>query len=404
MPAFHYLAYSSEGQREEGSIDAANEAKAWESLAALGLTVVTLSSDGGVPTRRSFALSGLLGTQVPIAAQADLAEQLAMLFAAKLPATEIVRMVTVGSENPVIRRHFVRMGRLLADGVDFPHAFERAGPGFSALFQSLVRVGHTTADPALIMQKLATALRRQEKLQSEISGALVYPFILMIGGIAVFLLMVLYLAPSLEPMFASVGRPVPAAIGFFLNVRAVLLNLGPFLAIAVGLIAVLAIVSARSKANVVKRLFLHLPVWGSIARNASLARLARSLHLMLVSGIPLSQALHRTSEHMVTEPFSEAFSRAAVAVETGGTAAAIFAESPQMPPVFRELFGLGEKTNALPGIMNTLASLLEDGVERKTQRLTKLITPVLTLVIGGGVGALVYSVMAAILSVNELAF
>lgn len=404
MPSFQYVAFSADGEKEQGSVDAPTDEKAWDDLAMQGLTVVSLTSAATTIPRQRPSFFATSQARIPVGAQADLAEELAILFNAHLPAHEIVRILSVGAEHPTIRRHFIRMSRLLADGIAFPSAFERAGTGFSPLFSSLVQLGQTTADPAPTMQKLASALRRQEKLRAELTGALTYPAILACGALAVFFLMVLYLAPKLEPMFASVERPMPGTIAFFLAVRDLLLHDTYLLAalVIIGTVG-LKLVTARSS-NVFSQLFARLPIWGNIAISTSLARLARSLNLMLAAGVPLSSALEQTAQQLATQSFAADFAKAAASVQSGGTASVVFSETPRLPIVFRELFSLGERTNALPSIMDTLATLLEDAVERKTQRITKLITPVLTLIIGGGVGGLVYSVMAAILSVNDLAF
>jgi general secretion pathway protein F len=398
---YRYVAYNVGGQREDGIVEFATENQAWDSLLGLGLTVIDLQSDGQAkpslfsnPFQRSLSLD----------VQADLAEQLAVLFAARLPVTDIVAVIQQGAERPALKQHFGRMAGLMADGMDFPQALEQAGPGLSPLFLSLARVGQASADPAPLMRTLASFLRRQEKLQAQISGALIYPLILLIGGIAVFLMMALYLAPALEPMFVSVNRPIPTGLAAFLWIGNVVRAQGVFLAL--GLLALIlgGTLVARRQSAALKRLILYLPIWGSIARSSSLSRLSRSLQLMLAAGKPLASALRDTATYLSNEPFAPLFAEASVAIEAGASASSVFATDTRLPSVFRELFSLGERTNTLAGITDALATALEDRAERQTGKATQLVTPVLTLIVGGGIGTLVYAVMGAILSVNDLAF
>ncbi|MFP3344538.1 type II secretion system F family protein, partial [Halomonas sp. SIMBA_159] len=95
---------------------------------------------------------------------------------------------------------------------------------------------------------------------------------------------------------------------------------------------------------------------------------------------------------------------AATALEEGRHAATVFDTSQLVPPTFRELFRIGEQTNRLTLTLNALSMAMNAQVEQSAQRFITLLTPVLTLVLGSGIGLLVYTLMGAILEVNELAF
>jgi general secretion pathway protein F len=247
------------------------------------------------------------------------------------------------------------------------------------------------------MSALARSLRRQEKLSSQISGALVYPAILMVAGLCVFLLMALFLAPRIATIFTSIDRPLPFGLGVFIAIGDVLRNWGVFL--FVGLVGLLV-----GAASVLRRLKFRIPVVGKLLREASLARLSRSLSLMLSAGVPLAPALREASTALPADPVAQVFETAATAIESGGAGRDVFAAAPELPASFRELYAIGERTNTLSRVLEAVAASLEDSTERNAQRMATLLTPLLTLVIGGSVSLLVYAVMSALLSVNDLAF
>lgn len=392
MPRFHYVAFTQDGKRETGSLDVSGESEAWEKLSSVGLSVVELSRGESARTRLPRPTH-----QLRLSVQADLADQLSVLFAAKLPTLEIVRVVELGATTPAVARMFSRIGHLLADGQALPAALQEAGRGLSPLFASLMRIGEATGDPAPLMAALARSLRRQEKLASQVSGALVYPAILLVGGLSVFLLMALFLAPRIATVFTSIDRPLPFELGLFIALGEGLQNWGWLLII--GLIGLTSLVIAP-----LFRLRYRLPLLGGLLREASLARLSRSLSLMLSAGVPLAAALKEASSAQPADPVALLFGQAAMAVESGGTGRDVFGAALNLPPSFRELYAIGERTNTLAPVMSAVAFGLEESVERKAQRATTLLTPILTLVVGGGVALLVYVVMSALLSVNDLAF
>jgi type II secretory pathway component PulF len=403
MPRFRYTAYSSDGVREDGALEVPTEAQAWDKLTSLGLTVVELLVESkSQPTPRWSGLA--FGNRIPLSAQADLADQLAVLFAARLSAMQVVETVEQGAVQPAIRRKFRRIGQLMADGRSFPDALSDAGDGLLPLFVNLARIGQAAGDPAPLMKSLATSLRRQQKMAAQISGALVYPMILVAGGFGILILMALYLAPQLATIFDSVEKPVPPELALFIAAGEVLQDWWWAFLIA-GLVAALSMPALRTRyraeiAGVVQR----LPVIGRVTRNASLARLSRSVQIMLSAGMPLAPTLRATASSAALDPLSRHFDQAAEAIEAGGTGRDIFSAVTALPSVFRALFAIGERTNTLPQVMDSIATALEDQTERQAQRAMTLLTPVLTLVIGGGIALLVYAVMGALLTVNDLAF
>jgi general secretion pathway protein F len=402
MPRFRYTAYSAEGVREDGTLDAASESQAWEKLTALNLTVVELLKDFGTSQVRPQGLRLVRG--IPIAAQADLAEQLAVLFQARLTAMQIVEVIEKGTSVPALRRKFQRIGQLMADGASFPNALSEVGSELSPLFVSLTRIGQETGDPSALMKSLATTLRRQQKMSSQISTALVYPAILILGGLGILALMSLYLAPRLATIFTSVEKEVPSAISLFIMIGSFLSNWWFVLVAMIFVCLVLLPVYARRHRYSVNLMVQKLPLFGPIARDASLARLSRSVQIMLAAGVPLAPTLRATATALPLEPLSRHFEAAAGSIEAGGTGREVFAEARDLPRLFQELFAIGERTNTLPTVTEAVATALEDQVERRVQRAMLLLTPVLTLVIGGGIAILVYAVMSALLSVNDMAF
>lgn len=401
MSRFRYVAYTTDGIREVGSLDAATEAQAWDKLTGLRLTVVELLSERGSAERPQ---RWEVGRRISLSVQAELAEQLAVLFEARLSAMQIVHVIEQGAVLPVVKRKFRRIGQLMAEGQEFPEALQEVADGLSPLFVSLARVGQTTGDPSHLLKSLATALRRQEKMASQIGGALIYPLILVIGGIGVMAMMALYLAPRLETIFTSVNKPVPVELSLFIGLGDVLRNWSLLLALAMATFALATPFILRRYRQSLLRLSHRLPLWGPIAHNAALSRLSRFVEMMLAAGVPLAPALVEAAAAMPDDPSAEVFGEAGRSIEAGGTGRDIFAANPTIPALFRELFSIGERTNTLPSVMASVATALEDQAERKAQRAITLVTPILTLVIGGGIALIVYSVMAALLSVNDLAF
>jgi type II secretory pathway component PulF len=401
MPRFRYTAYSPDGVREVGALDVATEAQAWDKLTSLGLTVVELLTDK--EDARTAGLSWTLTRRISLSVQADIAEQLAVLSSARLTAPQIVEVVEKSATLPTVKRKFQRMGRLMADGASFPDAFAESGADLHPLFVSLARIGHTTGDPSSLMKSLSITLRRQQKIAAQVTGSLIYPLILVIGGVGILALMSLYLAPRLATIFTSVDRPVPLEMSVFIGAGEFLRNWWPGLLLTGLVVALLVPVLARQSRWKAVSLIRRLPVVGEVTRDAALSRLARSVQIMLAAGMPLAPTLRAAAAALPSDPLSQHFDLAGAAIEAGGNGRDTFAKASGIPTMFRELFAIGERTNTLPSVMDAIATALEDLTERKAQQAMTLLTPILTLFIGGGIAFLVHAVMSALLTVNDLA-
>lgn len=406
MPIFHYEGFGGSGRREQGQVEAPDETRAYEVAQALGITVVRLWSgaqpSGDLPWYRRDLLAG--ADSLSFSDQAELAGQLAILYRARLPASDIVRIIAESADRTRLRDRFIRVERLMADGATLADAFARTGARAAPLFLAVLRLADASPHPAEALEALARFFRRQDALRRQIAGALVYPAILIAGAAGVLVLIALFLAPNLAPMFAAMDRPVPPSIAAFLALGGVLTTHGPLLALSAfaGLAALIVGWQNPAFAALRRRLWARLPYVGPIARMAELARIVRGVELLLRAGEPLPDAFRKAADSFAGPAHAPLFQRAAAAIEEGIPAASVLTPETGLPPLFARFFQVGERSNSLPEILPILSAHLDERVERALDRAMTLVTPLLTLIVGGGIAMLVYSVMDAILSVSDL--
>lgn len=407
MPSFRYEGINDEGKYEKGEISATDERSAYQALAAIGILSTNLSdNDAPLPIvpwyRKDIELGG---NRISLASQAEIASQLSVLLAAKIPVVDAVQILARSASGFAAQRRFGRIANLLKDGATLSDAFRSLNIEISPLFSSILKLTDEIAEPAAPVASLASFLRQQDRARRQFLGALVYPAVLIVTALGVLALVALFLAPNLRPMFEALNKPPPVAIAFFDAIgRLVTQNVG--LLSTVGLIiiffAALASQSTKLKANTGK-MAARAPLIGWSLRSAELARLTRSLAMLIEAGLPLSTAFRQTATVVGGETFSRSFVECADSLDEGYPAAAVLARNDRIPATYLELFRVAESSNMLSTVLPVLAADLEDRAEQSLGRVLTLMTPIMTLVIGGAIAMLVYSVMSAILSVNEIA-
>ena len=402
IPTYAYKAYNDRGAVETGQLDSPSDAAAYDTLRALGLTVVDLQLGAAAPAlpwwKRDITLGG---SDLSLGDQAALAEQMATMFRVRLPVLDMLRILSQGATRADLRGQMDRVARLVAEGMPFADAFAQSGPKVAPVFLSLLRAGQQSDAMPDQLADLARLLRLQDQLRGQVATALIYPAILIVAALAVVLIVALTLAPALAPLFVGQDRPMPLSLSIFLGLGGVITAWWPLLLALLAVAVTVAVLGLRAGWG---RVLFRLPLFGPLVRDAALLALVRSLALMLKAGRPLAEALRGLAEADRTGPFAPDLTAAVTALERGERAHAALAEGGRLPIIVRELFRVGEESNALVPVLDALSQTLAGQLEQSTQRVLRLLTPILTLVIGGAVGGLVYSIMGAVLSINDLAF
>lgn len=410
MPTFSYHGCDNDGAETSGTLEAQSEQVALETLQARGITAFSLNEgqknlgprDPWYRREITFGRKSLA-----LSTQANSAELMATLFAAGLSSAEVMRISAMSTEDPTVRRQFNRTYQRLEDGELLSQAFKEENQNFSPIFLSLVTVGDKANAAAQQLEDLASYLRRQNTIRQRLSSALIYPTILIVAAFALLLVIVFYLAPTLEPLFRSAGKPLPGTLATLLAIKDLvvsrwqLLLLGSFCATMAAAFAL----QTRTGKELWASFLARLPVLGTVLACAELARLTQSTVLLLSSGFNIAEAMNTAARANTNKtPLSATFQDSAASIQAGGTASEMISRNAYIPNFYIELFQVGESANQLPSTLTTLARALNSRVETQTQRLLLLFTPFITLSLGTGVGLLVYSLMGAILEISDIAF
>jgi general secretion pathway protein F len=153
----------------------------------------------------------------------------------------------------------------------------------------------------------------------------------------------------------------------------------------------------------VARTVLAMPVAGPLVKKLNVAVIARTLGSLLRNGVPLVQALPLAASVASNREFREALLQSAQTVKEGARVATAFKQSGVFPELALRFVAIGEEASRLDEMLIHLADVEDTQSRRMIETLFNLMTPALTLLIGGMVGGLILSVMQAVLSVNEIA-
>lgn len=403
MPSFRYRAYREGGDLAEGQIDAASVDAAETSLWAQGLTPfeLSISSDEKLPWWKRELYT-------PRTTRADLASftrEFSELYVSGVPLDDCLRILSDDASTEKMRRISSPLLASVLDGSTLADAMEKQSGVFSPEYLNVVRAGEISGTLGQAIEELADLIDRRAAVEARVKSALTYPIVLLGLGAVSIGIVVGVLVPSIAPVFAESGKPVPDALRILMTLRENwMLAVGAIAGLAVCVFGILAFVrKSPSRQLTFDGYKLQLPGIGIFVIQSETARFARTMGTLLKAGVPLLQASVSAQAVVHNRMIFSRIERAVALVREGASLANAFRHEETFPKVVIRMISVGEETAKLDKMLLRVAGMFEDRTQRSIDNFMSLLTPALTILIAGIVGGLVLSVMSAILSINELA-
>ncbi|MCU0910464.1 MAG: type II secretion system F family protein [Rhodobacteraceae bacterium] len=405
MPRFAYTAVAATGTPVSGEVAAETEALALDQIARRGLTPVSLTEggDAGPWWNRDIALFGTAGALRPATLERFFAT-LAALLGARLALPRALAFCAAEARDPRLAGALRTTLAEVENGAGLAVAMRAAGPAFPERFTALVAVGEAANRLPETVSRAAELLSAELKLSRELRAALIYPVILLAMSALVLGVVVFYLAPTLLPVFASAGAEPPVFLTFLAGLGTALSGGWPAVLAALAALILAARAFRGTLSRTVSGAFLRLPMTGPYLRKRETLRAFQALHLMIDSGAPLPRAIAAAREAVALPAFRATLREAEDRVVAGCTLGDALDAADLIDPMALALLRAGEESDRLAPTLAAASRTLAEDTARTLAQAVRVLTPVLTLAIALGVGAIILSTITAILDLNDIAF
>lgn len=404
MPSFKYKAYDRNGRVIQGVIDAGSRERALAGLHAQGLATAEVDQAAKSNAQPWWRMELSAPSTLDLDSLSVLTHELATILSADIPLDEALRIVSL---QPMLkdtaRRAVSSLLELVSEGQSLHGAMKHLGY-FPEYYWRLVQAGEASGALARVMQDLAAHLERSRETRQRIRAALTYPLFLLFAAACSMIAIAAVLVPAIGPLLEGSGRQPPLFVSVSLSIQR---GLSDNLELALGAVLlsiVLAAIARRQPAVITAhhKLQLKAPLISPLVIQREISHLARGLETMLRAGVPLIEALAISSGSQLNRVFGTGLAAAADDVSKGVSLAQALSRTGLFTELSLRLVSVGEQTGQLELMFGRLATIYEQSLERDLKRVTSLIAPALTLVVGVAVGGLMISVMQALLSFNEL--
>lgn len=418
MPDYIWRAATAAGKVEQGRLSAPSSAAALKQLrdqgltplriddaatvAAMGLSVAApKEGDGGLASPKTRQAKGPVSAADVLA----LTSELAIMLRAGLALDNALRVLIDMSHKPSVAALVQGVLDAVKGGTPLSRALAVHRGLFGDFYINMVRSGEASGQMSSVLDRLVEHMERQRALRESVISATIYPAILLAVAVLSLISMLGFVVPQFEKLFTDMGDALPMPTRIVMGMGHAFKQYGLVIAILViggGVLLLRWLRSPSGKAWWQSHL-LRLPLVGPLTRKYQLTLFSRSLGTLLGNGVPMLTALHIATDTVGNAVLQQALARVAPIVKEGGKVVQAVAAIGIFEPLAVNLIRVGEETGRIGPMMLELSNILNRDVETGIKRLLTLVEPVLILVLGVLIAAIIVSIPLGILSINDLA-
>jgi general secretion pathway protein F len=400
VPVFEYKGLNARGRGVSGLVDADSPRMARQRLKADGIYPTELVE--GRAKAKAEARSIHIGGRIRAMDVALATRQLATLVGAGLPMLECLGALVDQVENQRLREVIADVRERVKEGNSLSESLKPHPKVFSELYVSMVAAGEASGTLGPMLARLADFAERQVALSGTVVATMTYPVLMVVIGFTILMLLMTFVVPKVTRVFADMQQALPAPtvalMAFSDFVRGYWWAL---LIVAAGLFyAFRRWVATDAGRMAYDRVSLRLPVVGRLVRMVAISRFTRTLSTLLSGGIPLLEAMSITQRVVLNRVLADAIGTAGENIKEGESIAAPLAASKVFPPMVTHMIAVGEATGELETMLVKVAEAYDREVETTVGSLTSILSPVMILVMGSAVFAIVLAILLPIVELS----
>jgi len=401
---YNYIARDKHGKPKEGFLDARSEDELVHALQSQGLIVVSYKEAGSIdegvarPEKK-----GNMHSNVKFDDLITLAKQLQVLLGSGITLLRSLEIISLQVQSKKLFHTIEQIKKDISSGSSLKAAIEKYPKIFSSLWVSIISTGEATGQLPFALEQLVTYLESSASLRRKIKNALVYPVIVISVAAAAVTVFIVKIIPMFADIYSDFNAQLPA---FTQVVFAICLNIKRYLLLLIGIIAAIVIgINYYRKTHegrkVIDAMLLNLILIGDIIRQIAAVKFASGLHMLITSGTPILRALEIISEISNNVIIKDMIQKVKENVREGKSMSKPIMEASIFPDMLAHMVAVGEESGSLADMLDNAAKFYEERVDATITRLTTMFEPVLIVVIGVIVGALVIAMFLPIFSLSS---
>ncbi|MFP4158491.1 MAG: type II secretion system F family protein [Desulfobacterales bacterium] len=389
MPVFQWEGKDRSNQVKKGEIEAATEQEARRILARQRINPTKVKKK----PKDLFENVSFLQPKVKEQDIIVFCRQFSTMIDAGLPIIQCLDILQSQQENPTFKKMLKDIKESVESGKTLAESLKKYPNHFDDLFVNMVAAGEAGGILDVILRRLSTYMEKAARLKSQVKGAMTYPLVTILIAIAVVAVILVFVIPVFQEMFADFGQTLPAptrmVIGMSEFVKGNILWI--IIGVALLIFAFRRFYKTEKGRETIDGLTLKLPVVGILVRKVAVAKFTRTMGTMLASGVAILEALDIVARTAGNKSIEKAIYKVRAGIAEGQTIADPLSETGVFPPMVCQMIAVGESTGAIDAMLEKIADFYEEEVDQAVENLTSMIEPFMLVFLGVVIGGLVVS-------------
>jgi type IV pilus assembly protein PilC len=355
--------------------------------------------------KKSTLFSASKGKKITGKDIAIFSRQLATMMSSGVPLVQSFEIIGRGHDNPKMQDLLLSIKSDIEGGSPLAESLGKHPLYFDELFCNLVQAGEHAGILEDLLHKIAAYKERTESIKAKIKKALVYPVSIIVVAFVVTAILLIFVVPQFQDLFAGFGASLPTFTLFVIGISEFMQAYwwAVFGGIA-GTIYGLVQFKKRSIKfkHTLDRLSLKIPIIGDILNKGAIARYARTLSTMFAAGVPLVEAMDSVAGATGNQVYTEATLRIKDDVSTGRQLQLSMRDTGLFPSMVVQMVAIGEEAGSLDEMLAKVADFYEEEVNNAVDSMSSLMEPVIMVVLGTLVGGLVVAMYLPIFKLGAV--
>ena len=357
--------------------------------------------------KTSFSGGGFIGglfNRVSLKNKIIFASNLSSMISAGLTLSRSLEVLERQTANKYFKSVIKDLLQKVIAGDSFSQALSAYPKVFPAVFSAMVGAGEESGNLPNSLAIIKDQMSKTYELKRKITGAMIYPTIIILLIIAIGILMMIFMVPTLTATFKDLNVELPLSTRFIIGLSDFLKN--HYLIFFGGVIVLVAVFGSWIKTLRGKKLLdwaiLRSPIFGNLVREYNSAVVMRTISSLITAGVSMTESIEITGKVIQNSFYRPIMAEAIKDIQQGILLSAIFEKQGALFPVFvTELAEVGEETGNLPQMLEKGAIFYEGEIDQVTKNLSTIIEPLLMIVIGIAVGFFVVAMIGPMYSLTS---
>jgi len=342
--------------------------------------------------------------RVTIKEKALFTRAFAAMIGAGLPLVRALTILKQQTNNKYFAGILSDVIRRVEEGENLSGSLSHYPKAFENVYVKSIKAAEASGKLEEILDSLAEQLEKEYKLSSSIKNAVAYPIFIVVMMIIAAIILLLVVVPKLQSAFAEASVKLPLTTRILIGTTNGIINYW-YLILLVIIAAVISVryyLKTENGQLVYGRMLISLPIIRELYVNVYMARFTRTFAMLSSAGVPIMETVKIVGGVVSNKVYEKILAGAARQLERGVALSSPISQAKEFPPLVSQMMAVGEQTGKIDEVMLTLADFFDEEAEKRVGIVTSLLEPILLVIVGVGVGTIVFSIVVPIYQIAQM--